>query len=124
MGAVRRGAYGSRDSQPYCPRYACARHVLVSSSTLSALAVALRLIGRVVLLLGASPVIAVAAAEPACHNGVGWREGSNILFSVYSAPGADQDDLMPLAGFVIERKPSVLKGTVVAEGGSAVPARP
>jgi hypothetical protein len=58
------------------------------------------------------------------HNGVGWREGSNILFAVYAAPGADQDDLVPLAGFLIERKPSVLKGTVVAEGGSAVPARP
>jgi hypothetical protein len=58
------------------------------------------------------------------HNGVGWREGSNILFAVYLAPGAEQDDLVPVAGFVIVRKPSVLKGTVVAEGGSAVPERP
>lgn len=58
------------------------------------------------------------------HNGVGWREGSNILFAVYMAPVADQDELVPIAGFVIENKPSGLRGTVVAEGGSAVPARP
>jgi hypothetical protein len=58
------------------------------------------------------------------HNGVGWREGPNILFAVYAAPGADQDDLVPLAGFLIERKPSGLKGTLVAEGGSAIPTRP
>lgn len=58
------------------------------------------------------------------HNGVGWREGSNILFAVYVAPGADQDDLVPLAGFLIESKPSGLRGTVVADGGSAVPVRP
>ncbi len=57
------------------------------------------------------------------HNGWGWREGTNILFAVYVAPGADQDDLVPLAGFLIERKPSALRGTVVAEGGSAIPAR-
>lgn len=57
------------------------------------------------------------------HNGWGWREGTNILFAVYVAPGADQDDLVPVAGFLIERKPSALRGTVVAEGGSAIPAR-
>ncbi len=57
------------------------------------------------------------------HNGWGWREGTNILFAVYAAPGADQDDLVPVAGFLIERKPSALRGTVVAEGGSAIPAR-
>jgi len=57
------------------------------------------------------------------HNGWGWREGTNILFAVYVPPGADQDDLVPLAGFLIERKPSALRGTVVAEGGSAIPAR-
>ena len=56
--------------------------------------------------------------------GVGWREGSNILFGVYLAPRAEQDDLVPVAGFVLERKPSVMKGTVVAEGGSADPERP
>ncbi len=50
---------------------------------------------------------------------MGWREGSNILFAVYLAPDAEQDHLVPVAGFVIERKPSLLKGTVVAEGGSA-----
>jgi hypothetical protein len=60
-------------------------------------------------------------------NGVGWREGANILFAVYAAPGADQQDLVPLAGFVIERRSSGLKGTVVAEGvavsRSTVPVR-
>ncbi len=55
------------------------------------------------------------------HNGVAWREGSNILIAVYNAPSADQDDLVPLAGIVIERKPWILKGTVVAEGASALP---
>jgi hypothetical protein len=57
------------------------------------------------------------------HNGVGWREGTNILFAVYASPDADQHDLVPLAGLLIERKPNGLKGTVVAEGMSAVPAR-
>ncbi len=58
------------------------------------------------------------------HNGVAWRDGSDILFAVYTAPGADQEDLVPLAGFVVERNPTVSKGTVVAEDGSAIPARP
>jgi hypothetical protein len=57
------------------------------------------------------------------HNGVGWREGTNILFAVYASPRDDQHDLVPLAGLVMERKPSGLKGTVVTEGPSAVPAR-
>jgi hypothetical protein len=54
------------------------------------------------------------------HNGVGRREGANILFAVYVAPGADRDDLVPLAGCLVESKPSGLRGTVVAEGGSAI----
>ncbi|MDE2136239.1 MAG: hypothetical protein KGJ68_02285 [Gammaproteobacteria bacterium] len=58
------------------------------------------------------------------HNGVGWREGSRTLIAVYEAPGPDQHDLIPLAGFAVDRVPDGLKGTVVAEGGSAVPARP
>jgi hypothetical protein len=32
------------------------------------------------------------------HEGVGWREGSNTLFAIYSASG---DKLTPLAGFVV-----------------------
>jgi hypothetical protein len=55
------------------------------------------------------------------HNGVGWREGSNFLIAVYEPPTADQAELVPLAGFVVERIPAGLGGTVVAEGGSAVP---
>jgi len=58
------------------------------------------------------------------HNGVGWREGSRTLVAIYEAPGTDQRDLIPLAGFAVDRIPNGLKGTVVAEGGSAVPARP
>ena len=58
------------------------------------------------------------------HNGVGWREGPNILVAVYEPPAADQGELVPLAGFVIERTPAALKGTIVAEGDSALPARP
>lgn len=58
------------------------------------------------------------------HNGVGWREGSRTLIAVYEAPGPDQHDLIPLAGFAVDRVPNGLKGTVVAEGGSAAPARP
>jgi len=58
------------------------------------------------------------------HNGVGWREGSRTLIAVYEAPGTEQRDLIPLAGFAVDRVPNGLKGTVVAEGGSAVPARP
>jgi hypothetical protein len=57
------------------------------------------------------------------HNGVGWREGSRTLVAVYTAPGPDQRDLLPLAGFAVDRVPNGLKGTLVAEGGSAVPAR-
>ena len=57
------------------------------------------------------------------HNGVGWREGSRTLVAVYTAPVPDQHDLIPLAGFAVDRVPDGLKGTVVAEGGSAVPAR-
>lgn len=55
------------------------------------------------------------------HNGVGWREGSNILIAVYEPPTAEQTDLVPLAGFVVERSPAGLRGTLVAEGGSAIP---
>jgi hypothetical protein len=55
------------------------------------------------------------------HNGVGWREGSNFLIAVYEPPEADQAALVPLAGFVVERIPTGLRGTVVAEGGSAIP---
>jgi hypothetical protein len=57
------------------------------------------------------------------HNGVGWREGSRTLFAVYEAPGPEQRALVPLAGFAVDRVPNGLRGTVVAEGGSAVPAR-
>jgi hypothetical protein len=55
------------------------------------------------------------------HNGVGWREGSNFLIAVYEPPTTDQAELVPLAGFVVERNPAGLRGTVVAEGGSAIP---
>ena len=58
------------------------------------------------------------------YNGVGWREGSRILFAVYEVPSPGQPDLNPLAGFAVERVPDGLKGTAVAEGASAVPARP
>jgi hypothetical protein len=58
------------------------------------------------------------------HNGVGWREGARTLIAVYAVPGPEQRDLVPLAGFAVDRVPNGLKGTLVAEGGSAVPARP
>jgi hypothetical protein len=58
------------------------------------------------------------------HNGVGWREGARTLIAVYAVPSPEQRDLVPLAGFAVDRVPNGLKGTLVAEGGSAVPARP
>ena len=58
------------------------------------------------------------------HNGVGWREGTSTLIAVYGVPGPEQRGLVPLAGVAVERVPTGLKGTVVAEGGSVVPARP
>jgi hypothetical protein len=47
------------------------------------------------------------------HNGVGWREGSRTLFAVYEAPGPEQGDLAPLAGFAVDRVPTGLRGTAI-----------
>ena len=56
------------------------------------------------------------------HNGVGWREGSHVLFAVYEDPTRGQRDLVPLAGFSVARVPNGLKEADVTVGGSTLPA--
>lgn len=54
------------------------------------------------------------------HNGVGWREGTHILFAVYEVPASGQNDLIPLAGFCIDRVPDGLNRAEVATGRHAL----
>jgi hypothetical protein len=55
------------------------------------------------------------------HNGVGWRAGLHTLFAVYALPTEGQHDLVPLAGLVIDRVPTGLKGMAVLTGQAALP---
>ena len=54
------------------------------------------------------------------HNGVGWREGTHILFAVYEVPARGQNDLIPLAGFSIDRVPDGLNRAEVETGRHAL----